>query len=135
MKTLSHDDYLKALGLFTLACHHADQATVFDNALAAHLGYDDGEHGYYPHMGHISDNIYVGLTGTRDAFLTLLKKEGFEVEEPIVRNEEERSDLVEVMFPDVMRDVEGNLFYADGKRDILPTDTLVLKGYMREVTL
>lgn len=78
-KKISHETYLKALGLFTLMCQHADEATKYDDTLRKLLGYTEPP--YY--SGHISDHCYAGLNGYRPPFMELLKREGFEVEEPM----------------------------------------------------
>lgn len=83
MKTISHDDYLKALGLFTLACEGADQATLFENAIGKLLGIDPP---YYS-GGHISDALYVGLGRKPVDFKELLRREGFEVEAATLKTE------------------------------------------------
>lgn len=74
MKTITPDDRLKALALFTVAKQHAHQSQLFYDALKNHLGCDDS--------GQFSDLLWAtdGLSSVAD-FDEALKLEGFEVSE------------------------------------------------------
>lgn len=53
-RKISHDDYLKAKGLFHLAQEHYRKGHEFEAALATLLGYDE------TYMGRISDAVIEG---------------------------------------------------------------------------
>lgn len=70
MKTISHDDYLKAKALFTIASEHAREAEKFEATMARLLGADPMS------AGHVSDDIWSPQFGFEEA----LKLSGFQVE-------------------------------------------------------
>lgn len=69
MKKICHETYLQALGLFTMACQHAQKAEEFNTALTKFLDVTP--------YGHLSDAIYDGRLSDFD---TALKLENIEVE-------------------------------------------------------
>ena len=69
MKKISHDTYLQALGLFTLASNHAKKAEEFGTALEELLDLTP--------YGYMSDAIY---DGTGRDFDSALRLEDIEVE-------------------------------------------------------
>lgn len=76
--TISYDDYLKALGLFTLAKEHSDKSDVFRKALGRLLAPDK-------ELDHLCDAIYSNMRGFDEA----LKLEGFIVEpEPLAARDQ-----------------------------------------------
>lgn len=73
-RIITHDTYMKALALFTLANDHAVQSTQYADGLTSLLGYDER------YAGHISDEIYSGGQRTSvAAFNKALEKEGIKV--------------------------------------------------------
>lgn len=70
MRKISHNTYLQALGLYTLAKSHAKKAEEFNTALHDLLDASP--------YGHISDAIYDG--GTERDFDAALMLEDIEVE-------------------------------------------------------
>ncbi len=77
MKTISHDDYLKLVGLLTLAADHRKQIDAIEHAALALLGEELG--------GHVSDEIWVGQHGSAQRLLEVL---GIRVEQPATTPEE-----------------------------------------------
>jgi len=73
-KTITPDQKLKALALFSMAADHYAKMRDFEIGLSELLGYDEDENGY---CGCISDEIYDGGNFSRG-----LKREGFEVKAP-----------------------------------------------------
>jgi hypothetical protein len=74
-KTISHDDSLKMLGLFSIATHHRKQMYSAEEVLYRMAGYrgDEGD------GGHIGNAIYSRGEPTADDFYEALKREGFEI--------------------------------------------------------
>lgn len=73
-KTITPDQKLKALALFTMACDHYAKMREFEVGLSELLGYDEDDNNY---LGCISDEIYDGGNFNR-----ALKNEGFVVKAP-----------------------------------------------------
>lgn len=71
-KTITPDQKLKGLALFTMSAQHYAKAHEFESALADLLGIEDG-----PYCGCISDEIVDGGDFDRG-----LKNEGFVVKAP-----------------------------------------------------
>lgn len=69
MKKITQDEYLKLLGLFTLASDSQRQCYQAETLMNKMLGLDNGS--------HLSDEIY----GPGRGFDEALKREGFEVEQ------------------------------------------------------
>lgn len=72
-KFITHETYLQALGLFSLASNHAQKARQFERALCELLRLPDEDYG-----GCISDQLYE----SQPNFDRGLKNEGFEVRPP-----------------------------------------------------
>jgi hypothetical protein len=69
-KTISRNQYLVALALFTVASKHYRKVKEFEAELAEHLGYERGD----TYMDYISDALY-----EHSDFDRALEKEGFVV--------------------------------------------------------
>lgn len=69
VKTITPDQKLKALALFTMATDHYAKAGAFEQALADLLGIEDG-----PYCGCLSDEMVDGGNFERG-----LKREGYRV--------------------------------------------------------
>jgi hypothetical protein len=76
MKTITRDQYLQALALFTMATEHARKGREFEEALARLFGKERHE------IDGFSDAIYGGPQYAHP-FDELLKREGFILEEPL----------------------------------------------------
>lgn len=68
-KILTYNDYLKALGLYTLVENCYSEGQKYELALAKFLGYDE------TYMGHISDSFFDSRP-----FEDALKEEGVEIQ-------------------------------------------------------
>lgn len=86
-KIITHDTYMKALALFTLANDHAVQSTEYADGLCSLLGYSDR------YAGHVSDEIYSGGRRASVAtFRTALEKEGFKISAQEMETSRSRRD-------------------------------------------
>lgn len=70
-KTLTHQEYMEGLALFTVAQKHYAKSREFEAALCELLGFDDGD----IYAGCISDALY-----NEDGFDDGLKRQGIAVE-------------------------------------------------------
>lgn len=74
MKTITKDESLKLLGLFTLAAEHYAKSREFEFAMNRALGKEPNDQGY------LSDAIYASDTPkTAEHFYEALGREGFMV--------------------------------------------------------
>jgi hypothetical protein len=69
-KTLTRDDYLRALALYTVAMQDYRKCRQFEHALAHLLGRKDNND-----LGHIGDFLY----NEQDNFDEALRREGFAI--------------------------------------------------------
>jgi hypothetical protein len=76
MKTISRDDYLRALGLFYLGNEHQRKAEEFEKAMCTILGTEAG-------CSHTSDAIY---NNDLDNFDEALKRDGIIIKETAPEN-------------------------------------------------
>ena len=77
-KQISRDEYLQALGLFTLANKRYAESTDYAQALNRIIMTEPET---YP-GGHVDDAIYTGDTATPEQFDEALRREGISVEKP-----------------------------------------------------
>lgn len=77
-KKITHDDYLRFLGLATLMAEHNRATKNIEHAAASLLGYPDPELADF-----FRTHIYDALHGNRDPRVAM-KLEGIEVEAPVV---------------------------------------------------
>lgn len=75
---ISHDDYLKALALFTMANEHYVKASEFALSLNRIIMVKPEQ---YP-CGHVDDVIYENERKNADAFDEALRREGVAVSKP-----------------------------------------------------
>lgn len=76
---ISHDEYLKALALFTMAHDHYVKSGTFGEALNRIIMIEPER---YP-GGHVDDAIYSDEAGTVERFDEALRREGIVVTPPV----------------------------------------------------